>query len=146
MASLLKVDALTGVTTAGSISVTGEGNSTTTNLQQGLAKAWITYGDTASAGNPAIYDSLNFSSIADNGTGDTTYSYTNNMSVAKGYSISGVFAHSSDITTYVYQAQPKQDDSVATGTLRIVQVYAGASASGVGDYDYVSNTIHGDLA
>ena len=41
MASILKVDTLTGVTTAGSISVTGEGNSTTTNLQQGLAKAWL---------------------------------------------------------------------------------------------------------
>ena len=40
MASQLKVDTLTGVTTAGSIVVTGEGNSTTTNLQQGLAKAW----------------------------------------------------------------------------------------------------------
>ena len=40
MASVLKVDTLTGVTTAGSIAVTGEGNSTTTNLQQGLVKAW----------------------------------------------------------------------------------------------------------
>ena len=38
MASILKVDSLTGVTTAGSISVTGEGNSTTTNLQQGFGK------------------------------------------------------------------------------------------------------------
>ena len=36
MASELKVDKFTGVTTAGSILVTGEGNSTTTNLQQGL--------------------------------------------------------------------------------------------------------------
>tara|TARA_B100000035_G_scaffold236397_1_gene204652 strand:+ start:432 stop:545 length:114 start_codon:yes stop_codon:yes gene_type:complete len=36
MASELKVDKFTGVTTAGSISVTGEGNSTTTNLQQGF--------------------------------------------------------------------------------------------------------------
>ena len=43
MASQLKVNTLTGVTTAGSIAVTGEGNSTTTNLQQGLAKAWITF-------------------------------------------------------------------------------------------------------
>ena len=41
MASELKVDKFTGVTTAGSIDVTGEGNSTTTNLQQGLAKAWV---------------------------------------------------------------------------------------------------------
>ena len=39
MASELKVDKFTGVTTAGSIDVTGEGNSTTTNLQQGLLKA-----------------------------------------------------------------------------------------------------------
>ena len=39
MASELKVDKFTGVTTAGSILVTGEGNSTTTNLQQGLVKA-----------------------------------------------------------------------------------------------------------
>ena len=38
MASELKVDKFTGVTTAGSILVTGEGNSTTTNLQQGLVK------------------------------------------------------------------------------------------------------------
>ena len=34
MASELKVDKFTGVTTAGSIDVTGEGNSATTNLQQ----------------------------------------------------------------------------------------------------------------
>ena len=49
MASELKVDKFTGVTTAGSILVTGEGNSTTTNLQQGLAKAWVQYdmGDNA---------------------------------------------------------------------------------------------------
>ena len=40
MASELKVDKFTGVTTVGSIDVVGEGNSTTTNLQQGLAKSW----------------------------------------------------------------------------------------------------------
>ena len=43
MASTLKINTLTGVSTAGSIAVTGEGNSTTTNLQQGLAKCWINY-------------------------------------------------------------------------------------------------------
>ena len=41
MTSQLKVDKLQGRTTAGSIVVTGEGGSTTTNLQQGLVKAWI---------------------------------------------------------------------------------------------------------
>ena len=43
MASTLKINTLTGVSTAGSIAVTGEGNSTTTNLQQGLAKVGLTW-------------------------------------------------------------------------------------------------------
>ena len=39
--STIKTNTLTGTTSAGSIVVTGEGGSTTTNLQQGLAKAWV---------------------------------------------------------------------------------------------------------
>ena len=58
MASQLKVDTITGVTTAGSIAVTGEGNSTTTNLQQGLCKAWA---ECNSAGT-SINDSFNVAS------------------------------------------------------------------------------------
>jgi len=77
MASLLKVDALTGVTTAGSISVTGEGNSTTTNLQQGLAKHWLNMNGT---GTIATRDSFNNSSITDTNTGTYTLAFTNNMS------------------------------------------------------------------
>ena len=75
MASELKVDKFTGVTTAGSIDVTGEGNSTTTNLQQGLCKAWVL----ATSNLGAISDSLNISGSTDNGTGDYTFSFTNNM-------------------------------------------------------------------
>jgi hypothetical protein len=59
MASELKVDKFTGVTTAGSIDVTGEGNSTTTNLQQGLCKAFISFDG-----------------------GQYTYTFSNNMSNA----------------------------------------------------------------
>jgi hypothetical protein len=78
MASQLKVDTLTGVTTAGSIVVTGEGNSTTTNLQQGLAKAWANIdGDASTA---ATRDSFNVASITDAGTGQYDCFYTNNMS------------------------------------------------------------------
>jgi len=76
MASQLKVDTLTGVTTAGSIDVTGEGNSTTTNLQQGLCKHWISV-DMSSA---AVLDSFNAGSITDNGTGDFTNTITSVMS------------------------------------------------------------------
>ena len=74
MASQLKVDTLTRVTTAGSILVTGEGNSTTTNLQQGLAKTWIRFNQTST---PAIANSFNIASIVDGGTGDTTLTITN---------------------------------------------------------------------
>jgi hypothetical protein len=73
MASELKVDKFTGVSTAGSILVTGEGNSTTTNLQQGLAKAWF------ACDNMAIIDSLNSAGLTDNGTGDLTLTVTNAM-------------------------------------------------------------------
>ena len=74
MASELKVDKFTGVTTAGSILVTGEGNSTTTNLQQGLAKAWLTQSQ-----NNTINDSLNISGLTDNAVGDCTFAFTSAM-------------------------------------------------------------------
>ena len=75
MASILKVDTLTGVTTAGSISVTGEGNSTTTNLQQGLCKVW----SHIQGSDAAIQDSFNVSSSTDVGTGRETITFSNNM-------------------------------------------------------------------
>ena len=83
MASTLKINTLTGVSTAGSIAVTGEGNSTTTNLQQGLAKAWVNFNGASVDSNAdltGVRDSLNIASVVDNGTGDYTYSFTNAMS------------------------------------------------------------------
>ena len=78
MASTLKINTLTGVTTAGSIAVTGEGNSTTTNLQQGLCKAWNFISD-ADAGTIVQGDSFNTSSAIDNGTGLFRFPLTNSM-------------------------------------------------------------------
>ena len=96
--SEIKVDTLTGKTTAGSIVVTGEGNSTTTNLQQGLAKAWATYTDVSWT----IGDSLNCSAATDNATADFTTNFTNNFSsnniVSAGISTYGTYVsyHASD--------------------------------------------------
>jgi len=73
MASVLKVDTITGVTTAGSISITGEGNSTTTNLQQGLSKHFTMYNQDANT----VKESFNQSSITDNAAGDFTTTFTN---------------------------------------------------------------------
>ena len=85
MASQLKVDTITGVTTAGSVVVTGEGNSTTTNLQQGLAKVWVNLNGT---GTIATRDSFNSASITDNGTGEYIDTFTNPMANTT-YSASG---------------------------------------------------------
>ena len=74
MASELKVDKFTGITTAGSIDVTGEGNSTTTNLQQGLCKAWVADWNMSAA---SLGDSLNISSVTDEATGTANPNFTN---------------------------------------------------------------------
>ena len=74
--STLNVDALVGNTSVNAITVRGEGTATT-NLQQGLAKAWVNYKGTSTN---AIMDSFNYSGVVDNGTGDFTFSFTNAMS------------------------------------------------------------------
>ena len=89
MASILKVDTLTGVTTAGSISVTGEGNSTTTNLHQSLVKVWAKFNG-SSFGE---LDSFNVSSFTDSGTGNYTENINNDFSNANHASIEGSGAY-----------------------------------------------------
>ena len=83
--STIKTNTLTGTTSAGSIVVTGEGGSTTTNLQQGLVKAWINLNGT---GTIATRDSFNSASITDNGTGEYIDTFKNPM-VNTTYSVSG---------------------------------------------------------
>jgi|9_EtaG_2_1085328.scaffolds.fasta_scaffold31549_4 hypothetical protein len=99
--SEVKTNKLTGTSTAGSILVTGEGNSTTTNLQQGLAKHWANFNGTST---PAIRDSFNASSITDVGTGLYHLLYSNNMGntnnapigVSNNYATSDNFGGSAD--------------------------------------------------
>ena len=67
----VKIDTLKGKTTAGSITVQGEGTATT-NLQQGLNKVWFTLGMDA-----VQDDSFNCSSVDDDGTGDFGIHFTN---------------------------------------------------------------------
>jgi len=71
----VKIDTLKGKTAAGSVTVQGEGTATT-NLQQGLVKAW--YEADGAIGTPAIQDGFNYSTITDNATGRYTMSVTSN--------------------------------------------------------------------
>ena len=130
MASQLKVDTLTGVTTAGSIDVTGEGNSTTTNLQQGLAKAWSHLN--INGGTPAIRDTFNIASISDIGTGNTRNTFTNAMSNANFVAPSSADAFNfSSVESYA--------------TTHYQQRVANTSGSS-NDRDHNVSTVHGDLA
>ena len=74
--STIKTNTLTGTTSAGVINLTGEGGSTTTNLQQGLAKAW---GNFHEPDPVTLRDNLNVTSLTDNGTGYFTVNITNSM-------------------------------------------------------------------
>ena len=130
MASILKVDTITGVSTAGSIAITGEGNSTTTNLQQGLAKAWsFTAADGAS-----ISDSFNISSLGDTAAGQQTLNFNNDFGSAN---------HS----VVASQGTGNQHDVVmstkAAGT-QLIKIYdpdAGAFQDSL-----INAVAHGDLA
>ena len=60
---------------AGSMTLPGE-NTATTNLQQGLVKAWA---DFQTASGNSYNGSFNFSTITDIDTGDVYLNFTNNM-------------------------------------------------------------------
>ncbi len=138
MASILKVDTITGVTTAGSISVTGEGNSTTTNLQQSLTKCWFLING---GGTPSYRDSFNCSSLDDYGTGDYGVNFTNNMGNAN-YSAAGATGAGNDGDG---TASNFRRGSAYTTGLRATSNYAG-NGYAVYDYAYVGGLVIGDLA
>jgi hypothetical protein len=75
--SEIKVDTLTGKTSAGDITVTSEGGAATQSLQQGLAKSWVNLN---SFNTFVVRDSFANSSTIDNGTGNYTFSVSNNFS------------------------------------------------------------------
>ena len=64
---------------AGASTITAEGGSTTTNLQQGLIKAWALNENVSTL---SVYDSFNQASTTDTSTGVLTWAVTNNFSSA----------------------------------------------------------------
>jgi len=74
--SEIKVDALTGKTTAGDITVTSEGGAATMQLQQGLVKSFEIHDDDETT----VLESINISSITDGTTGICSPVFINNMS------------------------------------------------------------------
>ena len=135
MASELKVDKFTGVTTAGSILVTGEGNSTTTNLQQGLGKGWLNFNGT---GTIAITDSFNIASITDNATGD----YTNTLSNAMANS-NFCYTALGGNTSGALSVRIENANNRSTTTIDILSYNTSSQTT---DFADMNTLFHGDLA
>ena len=73
--STLRTNALEGMDAKNSITiVAGAGNITTTNVQEGLCKAWAVY----DMGDNAVDDSNNVTSFTDQATGIGRLTFTNN--------------------------------------------------------------------
>ena len=127
-----------GVLNTSSIIVKGEGTNTT-NLQQGLAKAWS---NNNMSGTPAFNDSFNFSTITDTATGRQSLNYTNSMSNAN-YASGSVNPIASSGTAYASVLMREQQ---TTALFAVMSVYVGGSVQTI--YDFTSNglVVHGDLA
>ena len=140
--SEIKVDTLTGKTTANDITVT-VGATATQSLEQGLAKAWVNLSG-ASLTDPAsltgVNDSFNTASVLDVQVGEATVSFTNSMN-NNDYSVSGtsnqdntVSGRNSNFGAYAF--------SVSSYTFCTSR----ANTAGTEDGFVVSATAHGDLA
>ena len=139
MASILKVNTFTGASTAGSIAVTGEGNSTTTNLQQGLAKVFSSFAH--ESGTPTAKDTFNVASYTDSGTGNATHNYTNNMSVANHCVVA--MANYRDSSAQVKNICRNENSSFSTSSHATITVEQDFTTK---DSENTSSTAHGDLA
>ena len=137
--STLVIDTIQGKTTAGSINVRGEG-SNNTNLQQGLAKVWAH----VAAGGLSLPDSLNCSSIDDDGTGEYGINFSNNMGSAN-YSATSTITYNN---TGSNQLRNFLSESKSTTSVEMDSSYINASSNAI-VYDIETSgsvTIHGDLA
>ena len=133
----VKVNQLSGIDTAGSILVTGEGNSTTTNLQQGLAKQWVNID--ASTSTLSLENSFNVASLTDQGTGLFDYNTTNNFSNAK-------FAGSGCHEVYSARAGAIESSDDRGNSTSIVRTRVNNSSGTAFDSREIMFSTHGDLA
>ena len=118
--------ALTNLTKG--LTVDSEGGSATTNLAQGLSKAWCRVNMTST---PAYHDSLNLGTITDNGTGDMTFAITNAFSAA----------------TFACTSGDGNDNALDEGITTTTARQVSRDNSGTkGDSDRASFVAHGDLA
>lgn len=144
-ASEIAIDKLKGASSAGSMTVVGEGGTTTTNLQQGLAKSWNHYDQ--NTGND-IRDSFNVSSVTDNTTGQMKTTFTNAMN-NKFYSVNATVEDGGyGGIGYIGTSGDPANDATEMGTTLIeIQVRNNSGATPAAfDPDCAMIQVLGDLA
>ena len=121
----------------------GNNNSTPEEISQGRAKAWITFNGTGTVANR---DKFNIDTITDNGTGDYTLTFTNNMSSSDYVVVGNAGLGSANYWTSIYihsrSTSPFYQEPT-TSSFRIIISYSGTS-SNLQDYNRVSLAIFGD--
>ena len=131
MTGVIRVNKLEGRSAAGSLAVTGEGGSTTANLQQGLIKVYFNVSQVTGA---VLTGSFNCASVTDNGTGDFTVNFTNNLN--SGDDASAPLGS----RNYVVQIH---DTFITTSSL---ELYSRAGNNVVNDQDLNTGLVCGSLA
>ena len=137
--STILVNTLTGTSTAGSIAVTSEGGSATTNLQQGLAKHMCNF----NMSTASVADSFNNSSLTDSATGQFVANLTNNMGNANYYPFMNSNHYSTNNTGWLAAgARVAGLGATTTSTYRVLAY----GSSAYTDAQYNTSSALGDLA
>ena len=138
----VKVNQLSGIDTAGSITVQGEG-SNTTNLQQGLAKEWTLFDQAGNVhGANTIGDSFNVTSVTDVSTGHFDVFLTNIMNSTAYCPVSN--HHYSGLEANDQYSRFSAPSFLRTNAYRIAGQYVNSS-TGYED-GYFTTGMNGDLA
>ena len=130
--SEIKVDTLTGKTTANDITVT-VGASATMSLEHGLAKCWTR---TNGAGT-SLLNSLNCSSIDDRSTGQVDVNFTNSMSSVNYYISLTIQQESGGVNFVLASTSPTTTAQFGHGTANTSVAYQDHA---------MGSSVHGDLA
>jgi hypothetical protein len=139
-ASEIAIDKLKGASSAGSMTVVGEGGSTTTNLQQGLVKAWNRTQD----GNNISTDSFNISGTTDNEAGDFDIQLSNNMNNANYIVVTG--ADDKQDGGRAFASMIDQSQGLATTGYEIVFKGVGSGFTKTDPNTMSASAVLGDLA
>jgi hypothetical protein len=127
--------------TVSNIKATGE---TASRAVSGVAAAWLSLnGDT-----PAIRDSNNVASVTDNGTGDYTTNFSNSMGDAN-YGASGSCCGAGSVNSAlnVVQINSSAYNVLSAPTASLFRTIVVHDVNSVKqDVDYLTLTVHGDLA